>query len=202
MGFMDPFYIALLLYCAAIVLAFVDLFIPSGGMLLILAALAAFASVLFGFRSSTGLGTWMLILVLSSIPAFAFAAIKIWPHTPIGKRVILPPPSPNAAQPSQSNDERENLVGTVVVAESPLMPTGQIRVRHRRFNAQAEDGIIEEGQTIEVIAIKERNLIVRLSSKSLTELPPAESIPAHEPKTPEDLLDLPANELGIDSLED
>ncbi|MEZ6076434.1 MAG: hypothetical protein R3C56_12480 [Pirellulaceae bacterium] len=84
---------ALLLYIAAIALAMVDLFVPSGGMLLVLATLAALAAVLFGFRSGNTVGMGMLTLVVATIPVFVFLAIKIWPHTPLGRRIILKLPS-------------------------------------------------------------------------------------------------------------
>ena len=63
---MDPFYLALLLYLAALVLALVDLFVPSGGVLAILAVLSATACVLFGFRSGQIMGMSMLTLVVAS----------------------------------------------------------------------------------------------------------------------------------------
>ncbi len=56
---MDPLYLALLLYIAALALATVDLFVPSGGMWVVLATLAALACVLFGFRSGNSIGMGM-----------------------------------------------------------------------------------------------------------------------------------------------
>jgi membrane-bound ClpP family serine protease len=202
---MDPFYLALLLYIAALVLAFVDLFVPSGGVLIILGGLAATACVLLGFRSSQTMGMVMLTLVVASIPAFAILAINIWPKTPIGKRVILGPPK-NRAAGDRLTERKSEFVGLVVTAESPLMPAGQLRIDGKRYNAVSEGEIIEPGQNVEVIDVRERSLIVRVTSAECTVGPLAPA--ADEAKLSEDdenngakLLERPADELGLDSID-
>ncbi|MCA9131765.1 MAG: NfeD family protein [Planctomycetales bacterium] len=204
---MDAFYLALLLYIAALVLAFVDLFLPSGGLLIVLAVLAAFASILFGFRSGTAMGMTMLTIVAASVPAFAFAAIKIWPLTPIGRRIILGLPPQNAAKTSQDEESLQLLVGQVLITEHALLPTGQLRVGYRRLNAVAENGMIEAGQRVKIIAVRERNLVVRLSDEPITRDYRSEVAqgPAADPSAstqePPNLLDRPAEEIGLDSLD-
>ncbi len=209
---MDPLYLALLLYCVAAVLAMVDLFVPSGGMLLLIAAATALAAILFAFRSSQTMGMAMITLVAASVPTFAFLAIKIWPHTPIGKRVILNLPESSESSVPSFFELHQEFIGSVVVCDSPLLPAGQIRVGGRAYNAVAESGVIETGQVVEVVDIKERNLVVRVTDKepdqqgassassSATE---AEGPTADNARTPAagNLLDRPANELGLDSLD-
>ncbi len=196
---MDPFFVALLLYCLALVLAFVDLFIPSGGMLLIMATAAALGAVLFGFRSGSTMGMTMLTIVVATVPVFAYAAIKIWPNTPLGKRIILS--LPNHAKPvaQATSSPVDSLVGSVHQAESALMPTGQLRIGHRYFNAVAETGIVEAGQNVEIVEFKERNLVVRITDAE-PNLPGQKSAEARVDDH-RSLLDLPADELGIDSLD-
>lgn len=204
---MDPLYLALLLYIAAIALAMVDLFVPSGGMLLVLATLAALAAVLFGFRSGNTVGMGMLTLVVATIPVFVFLAIKIWPHTPLGRRIILKLPSSALPAAGVEAEPLQELVGCVLLAETAFLPTGQLRVGHRRFNAMAESGFIEAGSHVRVLSVHERNLIVRATDEPLT----VRAAAVHETvsrdldsQSSEDgasLLDRPAEELGLDSLE-
>ena len=201
---MDPFYLALLLYCAAVVLAFVDIFVPSGGMLLILALSAAFASILFGFRSGNTMGMTMLTIVIASIPIFAVVAIKIWPHTPIGKRIILSLPQHDADMAGSSDRKLTQWIGTLVRADSPLMPSGQIRIGSQYLNAIAESGVVEEGQNVEVIGVKERNLIVRPTQAGVTTAPvaqPAEPDANEEMVDDRNLLERPAEEFGLESFD-
>ena len=201
---MDPLYVALLLYFAAIVLAFVDLFVPSGGLLVIVAALGGIAAVLFAFRSGNTAGMGMLTLVIASVPIFAFLAIRIWPHTPLGRRIILKLPE-SSNLPQVVGDHRlGELVGQVFLIEAAFLPTGQLRVGHQRLNALAESGFIEAGAHVKVIAVRERNLIVRQTAEPVTarETTPGQSA-AMEDNEPAggNLLDRPAEELGLDSLD-
>ena len=205
---MDPLYLALLLYIAAFALAIVDLFVPSGGMLLVLATLAALAAVLFGFRSGNTVGMGMLTLVIGTIPVFVFLAIKIWPHTPLGKRIILNLPSSKTTSAGGEAEPLQELVGCVLLAETAFLPTGQLRVGHRRFNAMAESGFIEAGSHVRVLSVHERNLIVRATDEPLTvraAAPPRESasreLDGEKIEDGSSLLDRPAEELGLDSLE-
>lgn len=199
---MDPFVIAIILYMAALALAFIDIFIPSGGMLIILSVVAAFAAILFGFQSSMSGGMTMLTLVAATVPAFAYVAIKIWPHTPIGKRMILHPPRQAAESKQDETSPQHELVGTVVLIESALMPSGQVKIGHRRWNAVMENGVAEAGQVVKVVGIRERNLIVRLSNEPLTALRPKKIALEEESPTAASLLELPADQLGLDSIED
>ncbi len=196
---MDPYLAAILLYCAALLLAFVDIFVPSGGMLLILSGVAACSSILFGFRSSTSMGMAMLTLVAASIPVFIYLAVRIWPHTPIGRRMILPPPIYAEKDKPIAGSSLEALVGKTLETETALMPSGQIKLGHRRINAVMLSGIAEAGQRVKVVAVRERSLVVRLSHDPVSNLSwPTESEVAESPGS---LLDRPAEELGLDSLE-
>ena len=205
---MDPFYIALILYFAALGLAFVDLFVPSSGTLLLMSGLAAIASVLFGFRSGTTSGMGMLTLVLVSIPGFIVLAIKIWPLTPIGKRVILPAQSPDVSTTTEIRQNAdEQLIGEILLAEAPLMPSGFIRIEGKSRKAIARAGFIEAGQNVEIVGFKDFNFVVVPSMQTPTLANSA--VVENEPNRAEsdakesdgNLLDLPADELGLDSLD-
>lgn len=220
---MDPFYFALLLYLGALVLAFVDLFVPSGGVLLILAAATAVACILFGFRSSYGMGLAMLTIVFASVPAFAFAAIQIWPRTPIGRRIILNAPQQQTqAEVKESNHTQglDRFVGCVIEAEYPMIPSGQIRIEGTLYNATSKSGVIESGDRVEILEIRDRNLVVEKTQKPSTTSTNRTAVTdtgaaseGHPEKAskgePGDLaenaesnfLDLPAEDLGLDSID-
>ncbi len=199
---MDSFYLALLLYFAALTLAAIDIFVPSGGLLVVFASLSAIGSVLFGFRSGTNMGMTMLTLVIASIPALIFTAIKVWPHTPIGRRAILGLPA--AAAPDADQENLQALIGHVLRAESALLPSGHLRIGHRRFNAMAESGYIEADSRVKVIAVRERNLIVRTTAErlSVSSQDQASKDALNHAERNESLLDQPADQFGLDSLED
>ena len=204
---MDPIYIAIILYISAIVLALVDLYVPSAGMLVVLSLVAAVGSIVFGFRSGTTGGMTMLTLVAATIPILGLVAIRIWPHTPIGRRIVLSLPPEPSVEPNVKQNVLNELIGYVVVSEYPLMPSGQLTIDHRPYNASAESGYIDAGCRVEVVAARQRELIVRATDKPLTPVRPRERVDEfgkqpHQELANSNLLDVPANELGLDSLDD
>jgi membrane-bound ClpP family serine protease len=204
----DSTVVAILLYLVALALALVDLYVPSAGMLILLSFVAAVGSVLFGFRGGTTAGMTMLTLVAGSIPVLAVVAIRIWPHTPVGRRIVLalPPEQPTALDAAQG--DLSEFIGCVLVSEYPLMPGGRVTIARRPCNAIAEAGYIDAGQRVEVVAVRQRNLIVRITDKPLTPLRPREITagfteqPVAEALKDQKLLEVPADELGLNSLED
>jgi membrane-bound ClpP family serine protease len=140
----------------------------------------------------------MLGLVAAAIPILLALAVRIWPHTPIGRRIVLKPPQVADASGKEEETMRK-FIGRVVVSEYPMMPANQLTIDHQTFNAIAETSFIEAGQTVEVVSVRQRQLVVRSTDRS------PESHPSNTPNRPlagaNDLLSLPADELGLDSLE-
>lgn len=200
---MDPLIIALLCFVVAAILAAVDLFVPSGGVLALSSFLAATISVYFGFRSSSTAGMMMLTVLLIAIPIFMVIALRVWPHTPIGRRIILRAPQTVQAPQTATIDPLVELIGQIGVAQNSLLPSGHVRINHRNYNALCESGVIEAGQQVEVIAVRQRNLIVVPSSVPSREAAARASAQAASPphKLGESLLDLPPEDLGLDTLE-
>ena len=181
---MDPLLLAILLLLAAALLAAIDLFVPSGGVLITLSGLAAAASIFSGFASSFDAGLVISIIVFAAIPALAILAIRVWPHTPIGRRILLAPPSP---QPAESANSLRSLIGHVVISRWPLLPTGQIAIAHQRFQARSTDGQpIDPGHRIKVVNAPEGFLVVTLTHDPLTsavdsDLQGGATLPRHLP---------------------
>jgi membrane-bound ClpP family serine protease len=196
---MSPLLIAVMCFVAAAVLAAADLLVPSGGALAIASLLAALASIYFAFQSSYQTGVIMLTLILICIPIFIIVALKWWAHTPIGKLVVLKTP-PEPDQPVDSEQQQlQELVGQVGVAQSPLMPYGFVKLHGRSYNAMCDSGYVEAGQNVMVNGVQQRNLVVAATSLAPSSAPTKKTL---EPETAnENLLDRPANELGIDSWE-
>ncbi len=198
---MDPLLVAILCLLLAGALAAIDLFVPSGGVLAISSLLAGTASVFFAFRSGSTAGLMMLCVILIAIPIFITVALRVWPYTPVGRRIILRTPSapvPPTAPPS----EFEELIGKVGVTQSALMPFGYVRIEGRNYNAVTESGVIDPGSNVQVLSIQQRNLVVAITSLSPSVR--LETPLKSEPTTPplgESLLDRPAEDLGLDSLE-
>ncbi len=111
----------------------------------------------------------MLATILVAIPIFIALALRLWPHTPIGKLVILKTPEPvEDTSDEQAHDELQDLIGLVGVTVSPLMPYGFVRLAGRSYNAVCDSGFIEVNEKVLVTAIQQRNLVVAITSQSPT----------------------------------
>ncbi len=193
---MNSFYLSILFYVIAVLLLFLDLLIPTAGLLLLASVISAAACVWYGFQSSASVGMAMLTIVAASIPALAILALKLWPHTPLGRRIVLTPP-PNAAEPVPAEKPLEAYIGRIVVSRWAMMPSNNLAIDGKSLNAVAESGFIDAGQTVEVVAIRERQLVVRPTNAS----PPGRRDDQQVDSNKGDLLQLPADQLGLDSLQ-
>lgn len=192
---MDPLYLSIILLVLGVFIVLLELFIPSAGLLSVLAALCFVGSVVAGFFSSMTVGLLMLLATLIAIPVLIVAMIKIWPKTPIGRRILIErAPSPEAVVPKWVPDG-ETLVGQIGVAKTKMLPSGIIEINGRKYDALSDGLPIEEGEPVKVIAIKNNHIVVARydeESDSPGDLPAADT----------SLLDQPLEELGLDSLDE
>jgi membrane-bound serine protease (ClpP class) len=163
-----------LLLAVSIVLLALELFVPSGGLIAVLAAVAALGSILAFFRYDT---TWGLVatgmyLVLG--PIGIVYGFKWWIHSPMGRRMILggsseadplDPDSPEAISSEHARQERaaqlRQLIGARGVALTSLRPVGAVKIEGQRIDALAESGVIESGTPIIVTEIYDNQVKVR-----------------------------------------
>ena len=191
--------LAVIFFVFAALLAVVDLLVPSGGILAVAGLLAALGSVYFAFQSGYMAGVMMLTLILVSIPLFIAFALRLWPHSPIGKLVILKAPVARDESQEPAQSALHELIGQVGVTQNALMPYGFVRLLGRSYNAMCESGLIEAGQNVIVTAVQQKNLVVAATLLAVSQPEPAKS---PEPiASNENLLDRPAEELGLDSID-
>ena len=152
------------LFGVAFILFLIELFLPTGGLIGLFVGLAAISGVIAFFRASTGWGisSVLFLLVVSPI-AFAFA-LKVWPNTPVGRRLILgaiddedAPPSPRRS----GDDVLAALVGATGAAASDLRPVGTVLIEGQRVEALAEGGMISAGTRVRITAVEGNRIKVR-----------------------------------------
>jgi membrane-bound ClpP family serine protease len=188
---LTPIVLSLLFLLAALGLLIADLFLPTGGIALVMSLICAGASVLFGFRHSYDFGIWLLIGELASVPFFAWVFLKYWPQTPLGRKMIIEP-----IVSEGFTWEAESLIGREGISGCEMVPTGKVEIDGRRWDATSRAGLIAEGVRVKVIDEEMGQLYV----VPVIELPSESPEPAEEKKK-ESVFDRPAKELGIDSLE-
>lgn len=147
----------------ALLLFFVELFIPSGGVIGFLAAGAAIAGIVLLFQVNTLLGLVSAIIAVAGLPFLLFFALRFAPNTPIARMLTLknPGPSPDAGMGPDPLAETTATVGEVGEAISDLRPVGLCLMHGKRIDCLAEGGIIRAGTAVRVVAIDGIQIKVR-----------------------------------------
>ena len=166
---------AFVLLAIALFLLFLELFVPSGGILAIVGAATVVGSLVCFFLYSTSIGLVALGIGIVFGPVLAWLVFRWWVDSPIGRRMILggddmdlgqsPEESYSASAHAQKEraSANQDLIGASAVAETPLRPVGVVRIGDRRMQALSEHGIIEAGTTVIVTEALDNQLKVRPS---------------------------------------
>ena len=153
---MTPLGLAILLFAVAAGLLVAEMLLPAHGTLGVLGALALLAGIAACYRVSHALALYVALGAALAAPFAGALWIKLWPKTPLGRRLILRPLTP--ADGSSASPLR---VGQAGVVATDLRPTGLVEIGGERVEARSERGILAAGQRVEVIAIVDGRPTVR-----------------------------------------
>ena len=153
---------AVLLYVLFVVLLVAEVFVPSGGLISVCAALCLIAGTYIFFKHSTVAGIAGVIFGVIMIPSVLRYAYKAFPHTRFGKSVTLAPPERQEGDAVPDTPELKELLGAVGVVLTPLRPVGMCDFSGHRLECVAESGYVEKGRKVEVIDMESTQLTVRL----------------------------------------
>ncbi len=190
---MNPALWIFLLLAVGLGLILLEVFVPSGGVLGLLAVVALIAGVVTAFMEHGPLaGVAVLAGVFVAVPLVLVAAFRWFPLTPLGRRVLPPPPGPDDVVPdAASRSKLRGLVGRFGTVTSELVPWGTIEIDGGRVDAVSEGGAIALGTAVEAIAVQGRALVVRAveqGKRAFVEDQPPESHtpdePAEKPEVP------------------
>lgn len=157
--------VLLILGLALIVL---EVFVPSGGALGMLAALSLIAAVGLGFFVGPLVGLAALGVVVVGVPALIAAGLRVWPTTPIGRRILLDVPTEEDVRPDHEQlVQLKQLVGQVGVAKTTMLPSGAISVGGRAIDAISQGIAIEPGQRVQVVEVRGMRVFVRPVDESI-----------------------------------
>ena len=151
-------FVAIGLLVVGLVLFVLEFFIPSGGLLGLLTAVAMLGSIGSMFAFSTSWGLIYGSVLLASAPFAIVQAIKVWSGSALGRRAIL---SAEADRVPRRDEDGEELAapptraaiekGVTGVAVTVLRPVGFVDFGGARFDAVAESGFIALGEQVIVV---------------------------------------------------
>jgi membrane-bound ClpP family serine protease len=189
-------YWAFLLLAIGLLAVVLELFVPSAGVLGITAGILIVIAVVLGFMESVSSGVILLTVAIVTIPGMLALMVKIWPYTPLGKRILLKDLKPEDVLPNytENKEQKERLEGQLGIAQTKMLPSGIVMVDGEKFDAVSEGFAVEAGDSVRVISVRGNHVYVepyRGEVDTPDELPPRDL----------DILSRPIEELGIDPLD-
>ena len=154
-------------------LVVIELFLPSGGLIGLLAGIAAIGSVIAFFKYDNTWGWASIGVYIVLVPAIVWFFLKVWLTSSFGRQMILggdeletETGSDNAVIASERKRrerlaELTALIGSHGVAATALRPVGTVRIDDRLVDAMSETGIIEPGEDVVVTDAYDNQIKVR-----------------------------------------
>lgn len=156
----------------ALLLLLAEAFVPSAGLIGVLAV--GFLCVSLYLAFATTAHGWAFVIVAGVLlPATLAVAIQLWPHTPLAKYLFLKPPEPSDLITESHGALLDHLVGQLARTQTPLRPTGIVDLEGRRLEGLSEEGMIPAKTLVRVVKVRGGRLIVRLA-----DLPSIDPVPS------------------------
>src|SRR4051794_36797522 len=159
--------------CLAVglILLIAEVFVPSGGLIGLLAVGFLVVSLWLSFSTSTVLGLKFLFALGLLLPLTLALAVHLWPRTPMAKWIFLKPPTPEDVDPEPVGHPLDHLVGQFGRALTPLRPSGLVDFDGRRLDGLSEEGLIPSGALVRAVQVRSGQLVVRMAKdRTLDEL--------------------------------
>ncbi len=146
-----------------LVLLLAEVFIPSGGLIGLLALGLLGVSLYLAF-TTTPHGLKFVVALGILVPITFFAAVQIWPRTPMAKYIFLSPPSAEDMAPEVGAVMLDHLIGQFGRAITPMRPSGLVDFEGRRLDGLSEDGLIPAGALVRAIKVRSGQIVVRAAT--------------------------------------
>jgi len=154
---------AILLLALGLCLIVAEIFFPSLGLLSVLATAAVVGAIALAFQESTAIGIRFLVATVLLVPAVIVVGFKLFPRSPMGKRMVIGGLS-FASTPSL--DQRDlGLLGQEGTIEADCRPAGMARLDGRRVDVVTRGEWIASGERVKVVEVQgNRVVVVRLTN--------------------------------------
>jgi membrane-bound ClpP family serine protease len=170
--------LTVLVWIAALVLVglammVLEVFVPSGGVLGFLSLAAIVSAVVMAFvEQGPWFGTAVLAVTCVAVPVALGFAFRLFPDTPLGRRVLPPPPRPEEVVPDVDRRQKlRGLVGRRGRATSELLPWGTVEIDGEAHDAMSEAGPVEAAAAVDVVGVQAAGLVVRPAAPAVPMAP-------------------------------
>ncbi len=149
------------LVAGALVMFLLEIVTPTFGVLAGLGICALGGAVYLCFTVSEAHGMVALVGTVVLVPTYLVLLVKVLPRSPLGRRLFLAKPPTGRAEGTPEAESNRSLLDREGTVETPLRPTGAVRIEGRRVIATAESGWVPRGSTVRVIRAVGSNVTVR-----------------------------------------
>ncbi len=155
---MREFFIPVLLQLAGVIIIIAEIFLPSGGLLSLMASGLFGYSLFIVFHDISAMaGTYFVLADLFMIPVLVVVGLKILARSPATLRETL---SSDSGVVSQS-PELENFMGREGKSVTVLHPGGTAIIDGKRLDVVSRGEYIEKDSNLIVVEVTGNQIIVR-----------------------------------------
>ncbi len=155
----------LLLLIAFYLLLTAEFFLPTGGLLGVASVVALISSLVIAFSHSLAFGSVLLSVAVVSTPVMIASLVRVWPHTPIGRRMLNRRPGQiddgGPAKRTRDGQLLTELVGCHGIAQTDLLPSGLVLIENEKLDAISMGMPIDGGAAIVVTHVDAGRIHVR-----------------------------------------
>ncbi len=149
-----------ILYAIGVLLLLAEFFLPAHGIIGVGGVIMLAFGLYETYQLNETAGMICTIILLIMLPVSLVVAVKTWHYTPMGK--LISPPNPIIDEDDRVPVEEYKMhIGQKGLAKTVLRPVGTCEFNGKRISCVAEYGMIEPGQEVEAVGIKNRTLTVR-----------------------------------------
>ena len=187
---MNSLFWTVILLAVGLLVMVLEVFVPSGGILGFVSVVAILAAVVMAFvEQGPAIGMLFLTAAVVSVPGVLIMAFRWFPRTPLGRRVLPPPPDASEVLPESPLRKRaRGMVGRSGRVVCEMLPWGSVEIDGTTLEAVSETGPIALGTIVEAVGVQGMGVVVRpfigsddatpLPSRSEQRLPPAKPDPS------------------------
>jgi membrane-bound serine protease (ClpP class) len=159
---MVPFVIVLI--AIGLFLVFLEIMLPSGGILGLLATSAIISALVIAFKEGGNGGYMVFLFLIFALPAVIGISFKWLPKSPFGKLLILDTPKASDTQLGMSDnitaETYDHLLGETGTAQTNLRPSGFALIANRRYTVTSRCQLIDSDSMLKVVVVEGNNIIV------------------------------------------
>ncbi|MEW6026717.1 MAG: NfeD family protein [Planctomycetota bacterium] len=144
--------IIITIYCAALAILVLEVFVPSGGVLAVLGGLGLAVSIYYGFQESALLGVGQILVSIIAIPLLFYYGLK---------KMTLDKKLDTEEGFRSEKGGMDYLVSKEGVALTALRPSGTVIIEGKRYDVVTEGEMIDKDTPVKVTKIEGARIIVR-----------------------------------------